>query len=72
MFHDLLGHVQYQDSGYWLVNLDRHSPGSVHSLFPEVSSIKPVGSMCEKELACGLPLFSPRVLQLWSVLTFLA
>jgi hypothetical protein len=65
MFHDLLGHVQSQDSGYWLVNLDRHSPYSVQSLIPEVAAAQAVGSTCEKDLMGGLPVFSPRVIEIW-------
>jgi hypothetical protein len=47
------------------VNLDRHSPGSVQSQIPEVASAESVGSACKKELVGGLPIFSPRVLQIW-------
>lgn len=63
IFHDLSGHVRLQNSGFWLVNLDRHSPDSVALLIPEVATAQSVQPMCEKELVCGLPLFSPRVLQ---------
>ncbi|XP_033611136.1 endoplasmic reticulum metallopeptidase 1 isoform X3 [Cryptotermes secundus] len=63
IFHDILGHVQSQDSGYWLVNVDRHSPGSVWSQIPEVAGAQSVGSEYE-ELVGGLPIFSPRVLQI--------
>ncbi|XP_069678437.1 endoplasmic reticulum metallopeptidase 1-like [Periplaneta americana] len=62
--HDLSGHVRLQNSGFWLVNLDRHSPGSVASLIPEVATAQSVQPMCEKELVCGLPIFTPRVLQI--------
>ncbi|KDR16698.1 endoplasmic reticulum metallopeptidase 1-like isoform X2 [Zootermopsis nevadensis] len=64
MFHDLLGHVRFQDSGYWLVNLDRHSPHSVWSLIPEVAEAQPVGSTCEEQLMGGFPVFSPRVIEI--------
>jgi len=47
------------------MNLDRNSPGSVQSLIPEVANAQPVGSACEKELFGGLPVFSPRILQIW-------
>jgi len=45
------------------MNLDRNSPGSVQSLIPEVANAQPVD--CEKELIGGLPVFSPRILQIW-------
>jgi hypothetical protein len=47
------------------VNVDRNSPGSVKHLIPEVASAQPVGSACEKELLGGLPVFSPRVIEIW-------
>lgn len=46
------------------MNLDRHSPGSVWSQIPEVAGAQSVGSAYEKELVGGLPIFSPRVLQI--------
>ena len=64
IFHDISGHVRHQDSGYWLMNLDRHSPDSVSSLIPEVAKAETVKHMCEKELACGLPHFTARSLQI--------
>ncbi|KAJ9584785.1 hypothetical protein L9F63_020873 [Diploptera punctata] len=64
IFHDILGHVRHQDSGYWLMNLDRHSPDSVISLIPEIADGQSVKNMCEKELACGLPHFTARSLQI--------
>ena len=46
------------------MNLDRHSPDSVSSLIPEVANAQSVQPMCEKELACGLPHFTARSLQI--------
>ncbi|PSN36086.1 Endoplasmic reticulum metallopeptidase 1 [Blattella germanica] len=63
-FHDISGHVRFQDSGYWLLNMDRHSPSSVRSLIPDVAKAQSVKSMCETELACGLPLWTARILQI--------
>lgn len=63
-FHDISGHVRHQDSGYWLLNLDRHSPDSVNAFVPEVANAQSVQHMCEKELACGLPHFTARSLQI--------
>ncbi|KRT78797.1 Peptidase [Oryctes borbonicus] len=51
-----------QDAGYFLINLDRHSPGSVIPYVNQFGKRIPITDDCKNFLVCGLPLFSPRML----------
>ncbi|GJQ79156.1 hypothetical protein Trydic_g5407 [Trypoxylus dichotomus] len=51
-----------QDAGYFLVNLDRHSPESVIPYVKQFEKRISIKDDCENFLVCGLPLFSPRML----------
>lgn len=55
-FYESDGSVRHNDSGYLIVNWDRHSPRSVADSVPEMALA--VRTDCAAELLCGMPLAS--------------
>ncbi|GAB0089651.1 endoplasmic reticulum metallopeptidase 1 [Sergentomyia squamirostris] len=55
--------VRKTDSGYILLPMDRHSdPAFVEDYVPQMSKAVPVADDCAKEILCGIPLYSGRML----------
>ncbi|KAJ3649732.1 hypothetical protein Zmor_021456 [Zophobas morio] len=63
LFHNQQGVIAQQDSGYFLLNLDRHSPSMVKNMVKEIGTIQSIDQDCENYLFCGLPLVHSRMVQ---------
>ncbi|GLV43360.1 uncharacterized protein CBL_03903 [Carabus blaptoides fortunei] len=62
VFHDATGNVRKQDSGYFLLNMDRNSPKSVEKFVPELKEAISIQTDCEQAVYCGLPIYISRML----------
>ena len=59
-FHDKTGKVTRDDSGYFVMNLDRNSPMSLMEWVPEYYTMKQLTQQqCQKYLHCGMPVYYP-------------
>ena len=59
-FYDKPGNLSKEDSGYFLINLDRNSPGALMHIVPEMQNIKEVTEeQCKEYLYCGIPMYYP-------------
>ena len=59
-FHDMSGSVTSQDTGYFMVNLDRNSPKILNTWLPELRDAKEIRAKdCDKHLYCGAPVYYP-------------
>jgi len=59
-FYNLKGELEDQDSGYFILNLDRNSPSVLKDWVPELSKAKEISvKQCEKHLYCGMPVYYP-------------
>jgi hypothetical protein len=59
-FYNLAGQLEDQDSGYFIVNLDRNSPKVLHGWVPELAKAKEITPRaCEANLYCGMPVYYP-------------
>ncbi len=59
-FYNRQGDLKASDSGYWIVNLDRNSPGKLLDHVPEMYALEEVSpKQCEKFIFCGMPLYYP-------------
>jgi len=61
-FHNREGKLDTQDSGYFLLNLDRNSPSLLRGWLAELGSplAKEISARdCEKHLYCGMPVYYP-------------
>ncbi|XP_067004414.2 endoplasmic reticulum metallopeptidase 1 [Anabrus simplex] len=65
VYHDEYGRVRERQTGYWIVDMDQNSPGSVKSLVREMQYARPVDSDCSQELYCGLPYLMPVLTFIW-------
>lgn len=64
-FYDREGKLENQDSGYFMVNLDRNSPNILRGWLPELSEAKEITSkQCETNLYCGMPVYYPAATKL--------
>lgn len=59
-FHDQKGEVRRSDSGFFVQGLDRNNLNYVSELVPELKSANRASSDCEKEIYCGVPIFTSR------------
>lgn len=63
-FYDHNGHLRYTDSGFWLRETDRNARKTIEGIsMPDQPIPQLQNKMCEKEVFCGLPIFSGRHLQ---------
>lgn len=53
-FYDFDQNIRFNDSGYLIVNWDRHSPHTISKYIPKMKEA--INTDCSKELLCGLPL----------------
>jgi len=59
-FYNKDGNMTDSDSGYFMVNLDRNSPGILTGWIPELSRAKEISDKdCERQLYCGMPVYYP-------------
>ena len=59
-FYNRLGELESQDSGYFMVNLDRNSPKILRGWVKELAEAKEISSkQCEAHLYCGMPVYYP-------------
>lgn len=58
--HDINGNVIYNDSGYWLQNLDRNSPHTMLNTVSELRNGQFVKDNCLDVIYCGMPLWRTR------------
>lgn len=59
--YDESGKVRLSDSGYWVMNMDRSAPYLLRASVPEMTSAEQATVLCDSELFCALPLYSPRM-----------
>ena len=62
VFHDRAGGVEKEDSGYYYVNLDRHSPAVLAGWVPQLREARQreiTAKQCEQQLYCGMPVYYP-------------
>ncbi|XP_059614367.1 endoplasmic reticulum metallopeptidase 1-like isoform X2 [Phlebotomus argentipes] len=51
----------WEDSGYFILSMDRHTSSSVKSFIPDLALAQPLGNACDGDLLfCGMPLLSSR------------
>lgn len=59
-FYTKEGVIEKEDSGYFVVNLDRNSPQILKEWVPELKSAKEIRPKdCEAHLYCGMPVYYP-------------
>jgi len=59
-FFDMKGTITKEDTGYFMVNLDRNSPHVLNTWLPELKQAKLIHEKdCEKHLYCGAPIYYP-------------
>ena len=59
-FYTRTGELESQDSGYFIVNLDRNSPRVLKEWVPELSKAKEITQrQCDAHLYCGMPVYYP-------------
>jgi hypothetical protein len=59
-FYNRTGEMIKEDSGYFVINLDRNSPSALFHWVPEYYSMKEVTERdCRKHLYCGVPVYYP-------------
>ena len=59
-FYKRTGELESQDSGYFIVNLDRNSPKILKEWVPELSKAELISpKQCETHLYCGMPVYYP-------------
>lgn len=59
-FYNKDGNLDNADSGYFMVNLDRHSPHILKGWFPDLANAKEVTEKdCQENLYCGMPVYFP-------------
>lgn len=59
-FYNRAGELEDQDSGYFMVNLDRNSPKILRGWLPELSEAKEITpKQCDAQLYCGMPVYYP-------------
>eukprot|EP00094_Tigriopus_californicus_P008285 TCALIF_07981-PA protein Name:"Similar to ermp1 Endoplasmic reticulum metallopeptidase 1 (Xenopus laevis)" AED:0.31 eAED:0.31 QI:0/0.9/0.90/0.90/1/1/11/658/673 len=59
-FYDQSGSMIKTDAGYFVFNLDRHSPKVLFKHVPEYFNLVEIGDLeCEKHLFCGMPIYYP-------------
>jgi hypothetical protein len=66
-FHDDAGNVKYHGTGYWVVNMDQNSPGTVKQLVPEMANMQLVDQDCLQQVYCGMPYLMPALSFIWYV-----
>lgn len=59
-FYNKEGQLENQDSGYFMVNLDRNSPQVLKGWVKELKDAKVISpKQCEAHLYCGMPVYYP-------------
>eukprot|EP00092_Neocalanus_flemingeri_P002862 GFUD01003060.1.p1 GENE.GFUD01003060.1~~GFUD01003060.1.p1 ORF type:complete len:914 (+),score=90.26 GFUD01003060.1:82-2823(+) len=59
-FYNKDGALEKEDSGYFMVNLDRNSPKILNDWIPELKDAKEIKTKdCEEHLYCGMPVYYP-------------
>ena len=59
-FYNKDGNQTSEDSGYFLLNLDRNSPRILMNIVPEFMRMREVtDEQCEEHLYCGIPIYYP-------------
>ena len=60
-FYDKSGNKSNEDSGYFVLNLDRNSPRILQNIVPEYlyHMQEVTDADCEKHLYCGIPIYYP-------------
>jgi hypothetical protein len=49
-----------EDSGYFLINLDRNSPNILLKTVPELTAMEDISDeQCNKHIYCGVPMYYP-------------
>jgi len=59
-FYNKDGSMEKEDSGYFMVNLDRNSPKILNDWIPELKEAKEIKQKdCDAHLYCGMPVYFP-------------
>jgi len=59
-FYNMNGTIEDEDSGYFMVNLDRNSPKILNNWIPELKQAKEINQKdCDAHLYCGMPVYFP-------------
>ncbi|XP_026466461.1 endoplasmic reticulum metallopeptidase 1-like [Ctenocephalides felis] len=59
--HNEDGTLRANESGVFMLPMDRNSPGFIKSEVPWMKDAIPVGEWCKNELFCGLPFYTSRM-----------
>ena len=60
IFHFQDGQLASEDSGYFVINLDRNSPRVLLNHVPEMFEMHEIlGEQCDQQIFCGVPIYYP-------------